>query len=189
MPQRGRLLATFNSGFKHTDGQGGFFSRGRLSEPLAQGQGTIVATRGGPFDVRAWRDGTRPGAEVLLARQNLRLIVDRGRPTPNLGNGPEWGFTVNNEVLVWRSGVGVDRRGNLIYAAANHLTVRSLARTLAHAGAVRAIELDINSFWVSFITYTRGGARGARNLLPDMTRPATRYLTPDDRDFFAVYRR
>jgi len=26
--------------------------------------------------------------------------------------------------LVWRSGVGVDRRGNLIYAAANDQTVR-----------------------------------------------------------------
>jgi len=27
------------------------------------------------------------------------------------------------------------------------------------------------------------------NLLPDMNRVATRYLTPDDRDFFAVYLR
>jgi hypothetical protein len=187
--RRGQLLATFNSGFKHKDGQGGFFSLGRLWEPLVQGQGTIVATRGGRFDVRAWGGGARPGGDVLLARQNLPLIVDHGQPNPNLGNGPEWGFTVNRDVLVWRSGVGADRRGNLIYAAANHLSVSTLARALSHAGAVRAVELDINSFWVSFITYARGGARGARNLLPDMTRPVTRYLTPDDRDFFAVYRR
>jgi hypothetical protein len=28
---------------------------------------------------------------------------------------------------------------------------------------------------------------GARNLLPGMIRSPLRYLTPDDRDFFAVY--
>ena len=187
--RRPRLLATFNSGFKHKDSQGGFFASGRLWEPLVPGQGTLIATRSGRFNVRAWHGGSRPGPGVLLARQNLPLIVDHGRLNPNLGNGPQWGFTVHSAVLVWRSGVGVDRRGNLIYAAANDMTVKSLARALVHAGAVRAMELDINSFWISFITYARHGGRKPRNLLPDMTRPATRYLTPDDRDFFAVFRR
>ena len=186
---RGRLLATFNSGFKHKDGQGGFFASGRLWEPLVPGLGTILVRRSGRCDVRPWRGGTSPGRGIVLARQNLPLIVDHGHANPALGNGPEWGYTVGSSVLVWRSGVGVDRRGNLIYAAANYLTVKSLARALVHAGAVRAVELDINSFWVSFITYARRGARKPRNLLPDMTRPVTRYLTPDDRDFFAVYRR
>jgi hypothetical protein len=188
-PRRARLLATFNSGFKHKDSQGGFFASGRLWEPLVPGQGTLIATRSGQFDVRAWHGGARPSPGIALARQNLPLIVDHGRLNPNLGNGPQWGFTVHSAVLVWRSGVGVDRRGNLIYAAANDMTVNGLARALVHAGAVRAIELDINSFWISFITYARRGAGMPRNLLPDMTRPATRYLTPDDRDFFAVFRR
>jgi hypothetical protein len=64
-----------------------------------------------------------------------------------------------------------------------------LADTLAHAGAVRAMELDINSYWVSFITYGAPGAEDPKNLLPAMERPDTRYLEPDDRDFFAVYSR
>jgi hypothetical protein len=51
------------------------------------------------------------------------------------------------------------------------------------------MELDINSYWVSFITYGAPGARAPLNLLPGMERPATRYLTPDDRDFFAIYSR
>jgi len=42
---------------------------------------------------------------------------------------------------------------------------------------------------VSFITYGAPGAEHPKNLLPAMDRPATRYLTPDDRDFFAVYSR
>jgi hypothetical protein len=90
-------------------------------------------------------------------------------------------------VLVWRSGVGIDRRGNLIYAAAPDQSVASLAQILRHAGAVRAMELDINTYWPSFITYRHPGAAGAANLLPNMDRSPLRYLTPDDRDFFAVY--
>ena len=84
-------------------------------------------------------------------------------------------------------GSGSTRHGNLIYAAGNDQTVASLAAALIRAGAVRAMELDINPYWVSFITYGGFGARGPANLLPDMNRVATRYLTPDDRDFFAVY--
>jgi hypothetical protein len=49
------------------------------------------------------------------------------------------------------------------------------------------MELDINSYWPSFITYRYPGAKHPTNLLPDMVRSPFRYLTPDDRDFFAVY--
>jgi hypothetical protein len=92
-------------------------------------------------------------------------------------------------VLVWRSGVGVDPHGNLIYAAANYQSARGLADVLIRAGAVRAVELDINSYWVSFNTFAKPGGRDPLKLLPDIGRPATRYLSPDDRDFFAVYAR
>jgi hypothetical protein len=85
--------------------------------------------------------------------------------------------------------VGIDRRGNLIYAAAPAQTVGSLAAILIHAGAVRAMELDINTYWTSFITYRRPGASGPANLLSSMDRSSQRYLTPDDRDFFGVYMR
>lgn len=88
---------------------------------------------------------------------------------------------------VWRSGVGVDARGNILYAAADAQTAQSLAQILQHAGAVRAMELDINYEWTTFNFYGSWNAVNAQKLLPDMTRDATRYLTPDDRDFFAVY--
>ncbi|MEO8713861.1 MAG: hypothetical protein ABI369_02500, partial [Acetobacteraceae bacterium] len=87
----------------------------------------------------------------------------------------------------WRSGVGIDRHGNLIYAAANYMTVGSLATVLQRAGAVRAMELDINTYWTSFISYRHPGANGAANLLASMDRSNQRYLTPEDRDFFGVY--
>jgi hypothetical protein len=187
--RRGRLLATFNSGFKLGDSGGGFALNGHTYAPLRDGTATLVGYSDGRVDVVAWHGGSIAPRWVSFARQNLPLIVDGGHVNPQLNDSAEWGATLGNAVLVWRSAVGVDRHGNLIFAAANDQTVRSLAETLKHAGAVRAMELDVNSYWVSFITYGGSGARAPVNLLPDMVRPTSRYLEADDRDFFAVYAR
>ena len=90
---------------------------------------------------------------------------------------------------VWRTGVGIDRRGNLIYAAADYQTVITLARILKRAGAVRAMQFDINPEWPSLITYSHRHGLDPVKVVPNVQQPATRYLVPDDRDFFAVYRR
>jgi hypothetical protein len=191
IPVTGRagLLASFNSAFKLSDSGGGFAMNGRTYATMHDGQATLVGYTDGHSDVIEWHSGSRAPSNMTFARQNLPLIVNYGRPNPNLNNGVEWGATLGNAILVWRSGIGVDRHGNLIYAAGDNETVGSLAATLVHAGAVRAMELDINSYWVSFITYGRPGAHAATNLLPDMTRSPFRYMEPDDRDFFAVYAR
>jgi hypothetical protein len=186
---RSRVLATFNSAFKLGDSGGGFAVDGQTYAPLKPGQATIIGYRDGRVDIRAWAGGPSIPPWVRFARQNLPLIVEYGRPNPNLSDGPVWGATLGNAVRVWRSGVGVDAHGDLIYAAANEQTVGSLAEILVRAGAVRAMELDINSYWVTFISYARPFAAGPTSLLPDMSRGAERYLSPDDRDFFAVYLR
>ncbi len=186
---RPRLVATFNSGFKLSDSGGGFAVGGHAYAPLRSGLATLVRYRSGKVDVQAWAGGADVPPDIIYARQNLPLIVNGGRPNPNLSDGPAWGATLGNAVHVWRSAVGVDRHGNLIYAAADNQTVGSLAAVMIHAHAVRAMELDINSYWTSFITYRHGGAIGAANLLATMNRSSQRYLTPDDRDFFAVYLR
>ncbi len=186
---RSRLLATFNSAFKLEDSGGGFALGGRTYAPMKAGMATLVGYDDGRVDVVAWPGGAVAPGDVAFARQNLPLIVSGGRPNPNLSDGPEWGRTLGNAVRVWRSGVGVDARGDLIYAAANYQTVGSLAQILIRAGAVRAMELDINSYWVTFISYGSPGAGAPSSLLPGMTRGPERYLSPDDRDFLAVYLR
>jgi hypothetical protein len=186
---RTSLLATFNAGFKLEDSGGGFVVGSRVYAPLRDGQATLIAYRDGRVDVRLWNGGLMPGPDVLFARQNLPLIVSGGRLAANLGDGPEWGATLGNAVRVWRSAVGVDAHGDLLYAAADLQTAASIAQILQRAGAVRAMELDINSEWVTFNFYGGWGAAAPQKLLPDMTRDAARYLTPDDRDFFAVYAR
>jgi hypothetical protein len=169
---RGRLLATFNSAFKLADSGGGFAVNGHTYAPMKAGMATLIGYANGKLDIEAWQGGPDIPAGVSFARQNLPLIVANGAPNPNLSDGPAWGVTVGNAIRVWRSGIGVDR---------NEILIR--------AGAVRAMQLDINSFWVSFITYAQPDAGSPSNLLPDMTRTAYRYLTPEDRDFFAVYAR
>jgi len=185
--RRGQLVATFNSAFKLSDSGGGFASGGHTYAPLKNGMATILRYRDGRLDIRSWTGGPDIGADVVYARQNLPLIVDNGQLNPNLADGPQWGVTLGNAIRVWRSGLGIDARGNLIYAVADDQTVGSLAEILRHAGAVRAMELDINTYWPSFITYRAPGAVHPANLLPGMDRSPYRYLTTDDRDFFAVY--
>ena len=186
---RSSLLATFNSGFKLEDSGGGFFSQGHLYAPLRDGQATLIAYTDGSVDIRTWTGGPDPGPGIALARQNLPLIVENGQLNPALANDSLWGVTLGNSVRVWRSGLAVDAHGNLIYAAADIQTAESLARILERAGAVRAMELDINYDWTTFNFYGAFGAGDPSKLLPGMSRPATRYLSPDDRDFFAVYAR
>ena len=184
---RARLVATFNSGFKLSDSGGGFALGGHTYAPLHDGMATIVGYTNGSVNVIRWSAGSVAPANVSFARQNLDLIVDNGQPNPNLNDGPQWGATLGNAALVWRSAVGVDSRGNLIYAAGPDQGLHSLASTMIHAGAVRAMELDINTYWTSFITYRNPGAQDPANLLASMDRSPLRYLSPDDRDFFAVY--
>jgi hypothetical protein len=185
--RRHHLLATFNSAFKLADSGGGFASGGHTYATMKNGLATVLRYRDGRVGVVDWEGGAAVGRNVVYARQNLALIVNHGRLNPNLSNGPEWGATLGNSVMVWRSGIGIDRHGNLLYAAADYMTVHSLAEILKRAGALRAMEMDINAYWPSFITYRSPGGHDPANLLPDMQRSPYRYLTPDDRDFFAVY--
>ncbi len=186
---RPRLLAAFNSGFKLEDSGDGFVASGHVYAPLKDGQATLIGYANGTVDLRSWSGGPDPGPGVAFARQNLPLIVTGGQLNPALSNDSLWGATLGNAVRVWRSGVGIDAHGNLIYAAADLQTASSLAQILRRAGAVRAMELDINYEWVTFNFFGAFGAQQPAKLLPGMNRPSTRYLSPDDRDFFAVFAR
>lgn len=187
--QRWRLLATFNSGFIYTDGLNGDALDGHVNEPLRDGLATLVAYRTGAVNIVDWRGGPSPGRRIAFARQSLPLIIDHGRLSPALNDSTQWGFTLGNAVRVWRTGVGIDRRGNLIYAAADYQTVTTLAEILRRAGAVRAMELDINPEWPTLNTYRHRHGLLPTRIVPNYQQAPTRYLVPDDRDFFAVYRR
>ena len=186
--QRRRLLAAFNAGFIYRDVNNGSTDNGRVNEPLAKGNATLLGYRDGRVAIEIWNGGPNAGPSVAWSRQSLPPIVWHGRLNPNLNDSTQWGFTVGNAVRVWRTGVGINRRGNLIFAAANDMTVTTLARILQRAGAVRAMQFDINADWHTLITYTHHHGLRPTQVGPS-NQPDGRYLSPDDRDFFTVYRR
>ena len=47
----------------------------------------------------------------------------------------------------------------------------------------------INPYWHTLITYTHHHGLDPVKVVPNYQQPSTRYLVPDDRDFFAIYRR
>jgi hypothetical protein len=189
--ERWKLLAAFNGGFKFdSSGAGnGFSVDGHTYVWLKSGLGTLVGYRDGRVNIVRWQGPPTPRPDVAFARQNLPLLVDRGHPVAGLGNIVAWGRTLGGGAYVWRTGVGVDAHGNLLYVAAGNQTPASLAAILDRAGAVRAIELDINPEWPTFNLFDHRGSLSSWMFVPNSQQNAGRYLRPDDRDFFAVYRR
>ena len=185
-PDRAGLLAAFNGGFRLDAARGGFYEDGRTVGVLRDGAASLVIDGSGTARVLQWGRDVHMGPDVVAVRQNLDLLVDGGQVVPGLADntGGKWGATLGNKYFVWRSGVGQTASGALVYAAGNGLSAGSLAELLRRAGAVRAMELDINPEWTSFISYP-----ATTNLLPDMQRSPRRYDTTSTRDFVAMLTR
>jgi len=182
------LVVAFNAGFRMQDSNGGYYTQGRAIIPLRNGAASFVIYRNGTATVGAWGSGPlKMNRDVVAVRQNLRLLVDNGRPVPrlNANDTTRWGNTLGNQVFVSRSGIGVTRNGALVYVGGPNLNITDLANLLARAGAVRAMELDINTDWVNLATFDPSTPTGlaspgnGTDLLPlaDMSAGPSRYFT------------
>ncbi|MHB8379892.1 MAG: phosphodiester glycosidase family protein [Acidimicrobiales bacterium] len=182
-----RLLATFNSGFYEKDLAAGFYTNHTLYYPMVNGLATVERFTNGRVDVVRWTGGPRPPGNILMARQNLPLLVNVGAATPLSANNEAWGSTLGGVPAVWRSALGVDANGNLIYVAAPDETSATLAALLVRLHAVRAMELDINPAWPIFVTYGGAGAQRPSLFVANPNQFAWRFLSASQKDFFAVY--
>jgi len=182
-----RLLATFNSGFYEKDGAAGFYTNHTLYYPMIKGLATVVRYTNGTVGITQWEGGPNPGPTVLMARQNLPLLVNNSAATPGTVNDYAWGLTLHGVPAVWRSALGIDKNGNLIYAAAPSQTAASMAAIMVQLHCVRAMELDINPEWPIFVTYSGPGAVGATLDVPNPNQIPTRFLYTSTKDFFAVF--
>jgi hypothetical protein len=191
--QRTGLLATWNGGFRIQDSQGGYYQDGQTVGQLRTGAASEIFYTDGSMTVGQWGRDATMGPRVEAVRQNLDLLVDDATVLPGVDLGVEenWGASLYGSFYVWRSGIGVTANGDLLYACGPALSVRSLAEVLQHAGAVRAMELDINPSWVSFMSYD--GKTDPANPSPvkllDFDRPADRYYDQSSRDFVTAYSR
>lgn len=190
--QRDTLLATFNSGFRLADARGGYWQDGKTAAPLQPGAASMVFSKDGHLDVVKW--GTAPpGPDVAAVRQSLVLLVDHGRITPEVTSDSQasWGLTFTGAASVWRSAIGIRADGSLVFVVGPAMSVRTLAAIAQAAGAVRAMQLDINYSWTNFMTYTHPSHDVAvpHMLNTDAVPNPYRYLQPSSRDFVAVLAR
>ena len=178
------LVAAFNAGFLMSAANGGYYTDGKTVFPLRSGAASFVVYSDGSSTVGEWGRDVSMAPNVVSVRQNLDLVVDNGQPVPglNASDTTQWGATLGNAVYVWRSGVGVTSDGALVYVGGPGLNITDLANLLVRAGAVRAMELDINTDWVNFSTYqpsTPTGPASPANgteMLSNMTGTPSRYF-------------
>ncbi|MGH9298236.1 MAG: phosphodiester glycosidase family protein [Acidimicrobiales bacterium] len=189
------LVAAFNAGFRMDAANGGYYTQGRVIDPLRSGAASLVVYKNGTVGLGAWDQGLYMAPNVASVRQNLDLLVNHGRPVPGLdaNDTTKWGATLGNQVYVWRSGLGITANGALVYVGGPGLNITTLADLLVRAGAVRAMELDINTDWVDYATFTPSSPAGlatpgnGHNLLSDMAGTPSRYFASWwSRDFFTV---
>lgn len=186
-------IAQFNSGFRLSAANGGIYMDHRLGRgPLKPGAASLVLYKNGTANIGTWGKQLNMTPQVQSVRQNLTLIVNNSKVIPGLRKSSflHWGATVGLQTRVWRSGVGITKQGDLVYAAGNNISTYDLANVLEHAGAVRAMQMDINSTWVNFFYFTPPATPSSgHKLLPSMVRPTFRYFVPSARDFIYLQKR
>ena len=133
---------------------------------MINGLATVVRYRDGTLNVVHWTGGPDPGdgcgdgaPEPDAARRRRRAPRARRRQ-------PLWGVTLGGVPAVWRTALGIDAQGDLVYAAAPNQTSATLARIMVLLHCVRAMQLDINPEWPIFVTYAGAGRRGTRPVRP-----------------------
>ena len=198
------LVAAFNGGFIMNVAEGGYYTEGRIIDPLRLGAASLVIYAGGSVNVGTWGGDVRMTRNVVAVRQNLAPLVAGGRPTPRAAGADwqSWGATCGVSSCAssvpgiehqWRSAVGVTANGALVYAQGPALDPLQLARLLTRAGVVRGMQLDINPDWPIFAAYDpeSGGslasASNGRALLAGSVRgPGIFFETWWARDFITM---
>ena len=184
------LVATMNGGFRFDHIDGGYMNEGVVAKPLLDGDATLAIDRNGVMRLGVLgRDIVDDGSWESL-RQNLWLIVDNGRSNVQAGidNGVWWGADFGNEVYVKRSGVCELSDGRLAYALVDQVDAEQFAQALVAVGCVRAMQLDINADWPSFLVYDWDGDEATGTFVDKRLSGYTkRYLQGSTKEFFAFF--
>ncbi len=158
---RSRLLAITNAMWmqRHSKDAGSIF-RSKTVYPMSDGLATLIVYKDGTVDVREWGRDIRKD-RVEDARQLLHLIVKDGTVVNSvvqngkvkdaeiglgflLGGGGRDQDGKHFWYVAHRSGFGIRKDGNMVFAVGHHISTKDLAKALALAGCVRAIHADAN---------------------------------------------
>jgi hypothetical protein len=189
--QPGVLLAAFNGGFQTTHGGYGAMQDGFVPLPPQEEAATLAIYPSGDVRIGVWGSDIVPGEDMVAYRQNCSMIVYDGQISPRVYNNStvDWGGTIENSIVTWRSGIGISEDSNtLYYFVGPALSMPSLADAMLAAGTYQSMLLDINAFWVHFVAVREvDGELVPEPLLPDaMKHNIERFLKPFPRDFFYI---
>jgi hypothetical protein len=185
---RPNAILAFNGAFNPGDAgnQTGMQRDGvYLGGTIANGMAAVVGCTDGRFAVgQLGRDVPPAGCATRFVRTNLHLLVDGGAAVGSAGDPNQWGVPLASVgMFTARSAVGVDRDGNLLYVGSMATYPSTLAQVLVSVGAVRAMQLDINPWWVMAFAYSGGGTN---NLVQNPNHPGDVFASGWSRDFFVA---
>jgi hypothetical protein len=194
------LVAAFNGGFKMKDAHGGYYTEGRMIDPLVRGDASLVIYANGSVTVGAWGADVAMTPSVVAVRQNLFPLVVNGRPTARASTRTwrVWGGTcpcghgLHGQDHQWRSGLGVTADGALVYVVGPLLDPLQVADLLVRAGAERGMQLDINPAWPVFAAFRPAAPDGlaapsnGASLTSTYRGPATFFNPAYARDFITM---
>jgi hypothetical protein len=94
------LLATFNSGFKLADANGGYYDHGQTSGTLTDGAASFVVYTDGHATVGTSGKDVRMGPRVAFVRQNLKPLISDGNVAKDVNANVQsnWGATIGGDV-------------------------------------------------------------------------------------------
>jgi hypothetical protein len=183
------VVAAFNGGFRLEHIKGGYETEGRVVKRLIDGEATLAISRSGEITIgQLGRDLTDDGTWLSL-RQNLPLMVDDGVSQVANHASVWWGTDYHNKIYVTRSAVCLVADGHFGYATVGPVDAPMMADALVAMGCVRAMQLDINGQWPTFVTYGTkdDGSRQGAFLDRRMGGDVNRYLHGSSREFIALF--
>lgn len=184
----GRVVAAFDGGFQYRDGQYGMIVGSQTYLPLQPNLATLVGYTDGQLRLVEYINQSL-GSGIDFVRQNCPILVQAGRNAVlDEVNKKLWGRTLSTGMYTWRSGLGLTKSGNLLFAVGNNLTPKTLAQALIMAGADSAMQLDINPGWVRFNFFSPDGhgSYTSTTLTKGLHDGAQQYLHGYTKDFFYI---
>jgi len=205
---RSRIMAVTNAMWmqRHSGGAGAIF-RGKALYPMINGMATLIVYRDGSADVREWSPDI-PLEQVQDARQLRHLIVKdgmvvqsvlkRGRVEDSeiglgflLGGGGKDLDGKHFWFVAHRSGFGIRKDGNLVFAIGHHIGSKDLAKALVLAGCERGMHADANPANIVGNLYVRdqaGNLVKKLRLSPEQSKyTLSRYEDGYAKDYFAFF--